>query len=135
VPPAAQAPLIAVGADELTRERLARHDPAIRRLARVRELGFSSEVPKGSAQIVLAGTTFCLPLGELIDIKAEAARLEKELGKAGAEIDRIEKKLSNEKFVANAREDIVAAERERLAELLDARGRLEAALVRVREAS
>src|SRR5690606_20806599 len=99
VPPAAQAPLIAVGADELTRERLARHDPAIRRLARVRELGFSSEVPKGSAQIVLAGTTFCLPLGELIDIKAEAARLEKELGKAGAEIERIEKKLSNEKFV------------------------------------
>lgn len=135
VPPAAQAPLISVGADEVTRARLARHDPAIRRLARVRELGFSSDVPKGSAQIVLAGTTFCLPLGELIDIRAETVRLEKALDKTDAEIERIEKKLSNEKFVTNAREDIVATERERLAELLDARSRLDAALARVREAS
>src|SRR5690606_15995757 len=103
-----------------------------RQLARVRELGFSADVPKGSAQIVLAGTTFCLPLGELIDIAAESARLEKELGKTGAEIERIEKKLSNEKFVANAREDIVAAERERLVELADIRNRLQAALQRVR---
>jgi len=134
VPPAAQAPLIAVGADELTRDRLARHDPAIRRLARVREVGFSADVPKGSAQLVIAGTTFCLPLGELIDLQAEAARLEKELGKVAAEMERIDKKLSNEKFVANAKEEVVAAERERHAELLDSRARLEAALQRVREA-
>ena len=135
VPPSAQAPLIAVGADELTRERLARHDPAIRRLSRVREVGFSTDVPKGSAQLVISGTTFCLPLGELIDLQAEAARLEKELGKVAAEMERIDKKLSNEKFVANAKEEVVAAERERHAELLDSRARLEAALQRVREAS
>src|SRR5690606_11216735 len=131
VPPSAQAPLIAVGADELTRERLARHDPAIRRLSRVREVGFSTDVPKGSAQLVISGTTFCLPLGELIDLQAEAARLEKELGRVAAEMERIDKKLSNEKFVANAKEEVVAAERERHAELLDSRARLEAALQRV----
>ncbi|NGR08649.1 valine--tRNA ligase [bacterium SGD-2] len=135
VPPAAQAPLVAVGADELTRERLARHDPAIRRLARVGEVAFSSDVPKGSAQLVIAGTTFCLPLGELIDLKAETARLEKEIAKAVAEIDRVEKKLSNEKFVANAKEEVVAQERERHAELLDLKARLEAALARVRDAA
>jgi len=114
---------------------LARHDPAIRRLSRVREVGFSTDVPKGSAQLVISGTTFCLPLGELIDLQAEAARLEKELGKVAAEMERIDKKLSNEKFVANAKEEVVAAERERHAELLDSRARLEAALQRVREAS
>jgi len=71
VPPSATAPLVAVGADEATRARIARHDPAIRRLARVGELGFAGEAPKGSAQIVLGDTSFCLPLGDLFDLSAE----------------------------------------------------------------
>ncbi|WP_163271968.1 valine--tRNA ligase [Chelativorans alearense] len=134
VPPASVAPLIAVGADETTRARLARHDPAIRRLARVGEVGFAGEAPKGSAQILLGEATFCLPLGDLIDLKAEVARLEKEIAKMAGEVQRLEKKLGNDKFVANAPEEIVAAEREKLAEFVEARTRLEAALARVREA-
>ncbi|WP_048647830.1 valine--tRNA ligase [Nitratireductor soli] len=134
VPPAAIAPLIAVGADETTRARIARHDPAIRRLARVGELGFAGEAPKGSAQIVLGEATFCLPLGDLIDLSAETARLQKEIAKMTGEMQRLEKKLGNDKFVANAPEDIVAAEREKLAEFADAKGKLEVALARVKEA-
>lgn len=134
IPPAATAPLIAVGADVLTRERIGRHDPAIRRLARVGEVGFASEVPKGSAQLVLGEVTFCLPLGDLIDLKAEAARLEKEVARVTDEIRRVEKKLANEKFVGNAPAEIVAGEREKLAGFAEARSRLEAALARVREA-
>jgi len=133
VPPAAVAPLIAVGAEETTRERLARHEPAIRRLARVGEVGFAGEPPRGSAQLVIGEATFCLPLGELIDLKAEMARLEKEVSRMNGEIDRLEKKLGNEKFVANAPEEIVAAEREKLAEFSEAKSRLGAALARVRE--
>jgi len=134
VPPAAIAPLVIVGASKLTRERLARHHAAIRRLARIGDTGFAEDAPKGSAQIVIGEATFCLPLGELIDLKAEAARLEKELAKLNEEMQRIEKKLSNEKFVANAPEEIVAAEREKLAEFTDARSKLETALIRVKEA-
>jgi len=134
VPPAAIAPLIFVGAQAATRERAARHDPAIRRLARVGEVGFSDHAPKGAAQLVIGEATACLPLGDLIDLTAEAARLAKELGKNADEIGRIEKKLGNEKFVANAPQEIVDAEREKLAELSEARGRLETALARVREA-
>ncbi|WP_159585893.1 valine--tRNA ligase [Chelativorans xinjiangense] len=134
VPPASVAPLIAVGADETTRARLARHDPAIRRLARVGEVGFAGEAPKGSAQILLGEATFCLPLGDLIDLTAEVARLEKEIAKMAGEVQRLEKKLGNDKFVANAPEEIVAAEREKLAEFGEARARLDAALARVREA-
>ncbi|HEU4987256.1 MAG TPA: class I tRNA ligase family protein, partial [Rhizobiaceae bacterium] len=134
VPPAAVAPLVVVGASGTTRERLARHDAAIRRLARVGDTGFAEAAPKGSAQIVIGEATFCLPLGDLIDLKAEAARLEKEITKFVGEMQRIEKKLANEKFVANAPEEIVAAEREKLAEFTDARSRLETALARVREA-
>ncbi|WP_309084348.1 valine--tRNA ligase [Chelativorans sp.] len=135
VPASATAPLVAVGADAATRERIGRHEPAIRRLARVGEVGLANEPPKGSAQMVLGEATFCLPLGELIDLKAEIARLEKEVSRMNAEIERLEKKLGNEKFVANAPEEIVAAEREKLAEFADARARLSAGLARVREAS
>jgi len=134
VPPAAIAPLIAVGADETTRARIARHEPAIRRLARVGEVGFAGEPPRGSAQIVLGEATFCLPLGDLIDLKAEIARLEKEVAKTQGEIERLDKKLGNEKFVANAPEEIVAGEREKLAEFTEAKMRLLAALERVRQA-
>ena len=135
VPPAAMAPLVFVGADAGTRERAARHDPAIRRLARIGEVAFAEAAPKGSAQMVVGEATACLPLGDLIDVSAESARLTKELGKNSDEIGRIEKKLSNEKFVANANPEVVDAEREKLAELVEARTRLQAALDRVREAS
>ena len=78
--------------------------------------------------------TVCLPLGELIDLKAEAARLQKEVGKITEEIGRILKKLSNEKFVANAREDVVELERQKLSEFQEAQEKLQAALSRVRAA-
>jgi valyl-tRNA synthetase len=135
VPPAAIAPLVVVGGNSATRERLGRHDPAIRRLARVGDIGFASEAPKGAAQIVVGEATACLPLGDLIDLQAEAARLSKEIAKLDGEAQRIEKKLSNEKFVANAPAEIVAAEREKLAEFQEARAKLEIALARVRDAA
>jgi valyl-tRNA synthetase len=117
VPPSAQAPLVAVGANATTRDRLARHDAAIKRLARVTEISLAEEAPKAAAQIVAGEATMCLPLGSLIDLDAERARLAKEIGKIDAELARINGKLSNERFVANAKEDVVAAERERHAEL------------------
>ncbi|RUM95498.1 valine--tRNA ligase [Pseudaminobacter arsenicus] len=134
VPPAAIAPLAVIGANEMTRERLQRHDSAIKRLARVGEISQSTVAPKGSAQIVVGEATACLPLGSLINLDAEAARLQKELAKVTEEVARIHKKLSNEKFVANAAAEIVAAEREKLAEHQKAQERLNAALARVREA-
>lgn len=135
VPPAAIAPLVVVGGNSATRERLGRHEPAIRRLARVGDIGFASEAPKGAAQIVVGEATACLPLGDLIDLQVEAARLSKEIVKLDGEAQRIEKKLSNEKFVANAPDEIVAAEREKLAEFRDAKAKLEIALARVRDAA
>jgi len=134
VPPAAMAPLVMVGANETTRERLDRQDQAIRRLARVEEITFAQAAPKGSAQIVIGEATACLPLGNLINLEAEAARLQKELAKVTEEVARIHKKLSNEKFVANAAPEVVAGEREKLAEFQETQERLNLALARVRDA-
>ena len=85
--------------------------------------------------MVLGEATVCLPLGSLIDLKAEAARLQKELAKVTEEIARLAKKLSNEKFVANAPEEVVAAEREKLSEYGETQQRLSVALERVRDAA
>ncbi len=134
VPPAAIAPLVMVGANAATRQRLVRHESAIKRLARVGDIAHAAAAPKGSAQIVVNEATVCLPLGSLIDLKAEAQRLQKEVAKVTEEIARILKKLSNEKFVANAKEDVVAAERQKLTEFQEAQDKLQAALSRLRNA-
>ncbi|MGI6852378.1 valine--tRNA ligase [Mesorhizobium sp. 1B3] len=134
VPPAATAPLVMVDANAVTRDRLERHVSAIQRLARIGEISHAGEAPKGSAQIVVGEATACLPLGSLIDLAAEATRLKKELDKVSGEIGRIEKKLSNPQFVAKAAEEVVAAERDKLAEFQEAALKLKTALSRVEEA-
>ncbi|MDO6964011.1 valine--tRNA ligase [Rhizobium alvei] len=134
VPPASKAPLVIVGANSVTRERGERHGAAIERLARIEGVSFAEAAPKGSAQIVVGEATACLPLGQLIDVSAEKARLDKALGKTQADIDRILSKLGNEKFVANAKPEVVEAEREKLAELEQQKASLETALKRISEA-
>ncbi|MQY49425.1 valine--tRNA ligase [Rhizobiales bacterium RZME27] len=134
VPPSATAPLIMVGASELTEGRLQRHDAAIRRMARVDAISLAGTAPKSAAQVVVGEATACLPLGSLIDFAAERARIEKTLSKVDADIARAKGKLSNEKFVANADPEVVAAERERLAELEIQRASLLTALQRLNEA-
>ncbi|MDH6297363.1 valyl-tRNA synthetase [Agrobacterium fabrum] len=134
VPPGATASLVVVGANTSTEARLDRHAAAIRRLARADEIRGGDVAPKGSAQIIVGEATVCLPLGNLVDLAAEQARLEKAIGKVDAEMERIDKKLSNEKFVANADPEVVAAERERKAELDVQLASLRTALTRVSEA-
>ena len=134
VPPGATASLVVVGANPSTEARLDRHAAAIRRLARADEIRGGDVAPKGSAQIIVGEATVCLPLGNLVDLAAEQARLEKAIGKVDAEMERIDKKLSNEKFVANADPEVVAAERERKAELDVQLASLRTALTRVSEA-
>lgn len=62
---------------------------------------------------VITGAEIFLPLEGLINIDEELGRLEEELSKWQSEIDRVDKKLANEKFVANAPEHIVQAERDK----------------------
>ncbi len=134
VPPSAVAPLIVVGASDTTEARLKRHDAAIRRMARVESIEMAAAAPKGAAQVVVGEAVACLPLGNLIDLSAERARIEKAIGKVEAERERIGKKLANEKFVQNADPEVVAAERERHAELNVQLNSLRTAVQRIAEA-
>ena len=131
VPAGAQVPLVVVGANDETRSRLDRHAAAIARLARVAGITRADAVPASSAQFVVGEATWALPLADLIDIEAEKARLAKEIGKAEAEIGKIDKKLSNPQFVEKAPEEVIAEQRERLAEAQALRDKLTAARARL----
>jgi len=133
VPASAMVPLVMVGANSETCRRLLDHDAAIGRLARVEDILLESDVPKGSAQMVVGEATACLPLGGLIDVDAERARLGKAIGKVEADIQKLEKKLGNEKFLANAKPEIVSGEREKLEEAQRECDSLKTALTRIEQ--
>jgi len=133
VPAKAEVPLLLKDAGELARTCIVTHADQISRLARLSSIELlDGDVPKGSVQDVIDETTLVLPVADVIDVAAERTRLEKEIAKQQGEIDRFEKKLSNEKFVANAPDEVVETEREKLADarlvhdrLAEARARLE----------
>ena len=82
-------------------------------------------------QIVLDEATVALPIADVIDIGQEKQRLQKEIAKAESEIQKLQKKLSNEQFLAKAPEEVVEEQRERLAEEESARAKLGDALKRL----
>ncbi|WP_068316045.1 valine--tRNA ligase [Polycladidibacter hongkongensis] len=117
VPAGAKIPVVLTGANDETATRLKLHEGAILKNARAESIALADETPQGSAQIVVGEATVCLPLAGVIDLGAEKARLEKELGKIDAELMKLSKKLDNPGFVRKAPADVVAAERVRLGEL------------------
>jgi valyl-tRNA synthetase len=133
VPPATQAPLYVVGANTATQDRLKRHDAAIKRLARVSEIHLAATAPKSSAQLAMGEATGCLPLGSLIDLGAENARLAKELARIESDMGKLSAKLGNERFVANAKPEVVEADRARLAALEGEKLTIDAAKARLAE--
>ncbi|MCQ2132085.1 MAG: valine--tRNA ligase [Bacteroidaceae bacterium] len=70
-----------------------------------------------TAMAFMVGTAeFAVPLGNLIDTEAEIKKMEAEIARLQGFRAGVEKKLSNEKFVANAPEQVVALERKKLAD-------------------
>ena len=66
------------------------------------------------ASVFMVGTdSFAVPLGNLIDVKAEIEKLEKELAHLEGFLKGVKAKLSNENFVARASEAVIAKERKK----------------------
>ena len=83
------------------------------------EISNSLQAPELAMSAILSGATVYLPLAGLINIEEEIARLEKELAKFTQEVQRVQGKLANERFVANAPEEVVAQERSKEADYLE----------------
>ncbi len=132
VPTAARLVLHQQGADATTLERLRRHEEAILRLARLERIAYEDQPPaRHSIVAVVDGVTYSLPVGEVVDLARERARLEKELGRIAQEIARIDAKLANENFVRRAPVEVVELQRERREEAERTKARLEQALARI----
>ena len=80
------------------------------------ELGESVERPAHSAASVVDGNELFMRLEGLISFEKEKTRLQKEISKVTAYKDSLQKKLSNQGFVANAPAEVVAKEQEKLEE-------------------
>jgi valyl-tRNA synthetase len=72
-----------------------------------------SEIPEDAVSAVIEGVEMFLPLNELIDFAKEIERLEKEKKKLVSEVERVDKKLSNQGFVSKAPEKLINAEKEK----------------------
>ncbi|MTI17286.1 valine--tRNA ligase [Rhodobacteraceae bacterium RKSG542] len=131
VPAGAKVPVVLTGASEVTKQRLAIHEGAIMKNARAESVSVADEAPQGSAQIVVGEATICLPLAGVLDLSSEKARLEKEMGKIDGELDKIGKKLENPRFVEKAPAEVVAGEKERMAELSERKVKVSEALARL----
>ena len=136
VPPKAKIPLILKDAGDMAQARMGRHQGLIQRLARLSSLEeLDGEVPKGAIQDVLDEATIILPIADVIDLDSEKARLEKEIAKMNAEVERFKEKLANEKFIANAPQAVVETEREKLKDAINQRAKIDEALGRLTAAS
>ena len=70
----------------------------------------------GTSSFMVGTTEYAVPLGSLIDVEAEVAKLQAELTYLEGFLNSVMKKLSNERFVSNAPEAVVAAERKKQAD-------------------
>jgi len=131
VPAGAKLKLLVIGGNATTAARLETHRAAIERLARIDGVEAAAAAPKASLQIVAGEATYALPVGEVIDLKAESARLQKEIKKLADEVAKIDAKLGNAAFVAKAPEEVVEEQRERRGQAEQTKARLSAALERL----
>jgi len=95
------------------------------KLENIEWLSAESEAP-AAATGLYGNVEVLVPLAGLIDVSAEQARLEKEIGKLEAGLKAVSGKLNNEKFVSNAPDAVVAKERQKQQELQAASDALKA---------
>src|SRR5208283_704248 len=132
VPPSTRMPLVLVAPSERAARSTRAWSESIGRLARVAPIETAEAAPAGALQLVVRGEVVALPLAGIVDLKAEKARLDREIARERLEIAKVEAKFDNADFVARAPGEVIAEHqerlemfRERLVKLTSARERLE----------
>ena len=118
IPPKKRA-AVYIANSESFKEVILSFDEVIKMLAGVNLISFISneERPSKSATAVIKNMELFIPLEGLIDIDLEINRLSKRIDKLKKHILVSEKKLSNKNFVANAPENIITHEKEKMIQL------------------
>ena len=91
-------------------------DAVLMKLANLTEIRRSEEKSEGSISFVIGTDEFAVPMANLIDAEEEMKKLEEDLEYQKKFLLGVEKKLSNENFVARAPEQVIALERKKKAD-------------------
>jgi len=97
-------------------------DAVFKKLANLSSVAFGSDVDN-ALSFVVKSDEFFIPMGDQLDVEKERENLQKELDYTRGFLASVSKKLSNERFVSNAPEAVVAAEKKKMA---DAEGKIKA---------
>lgn len=91
-------------------------NPVIAKLANLEKVEATTEAPASAAGFVVKGIEYFVPLEGLVDAGEEKEKLEKELEYTKGFLMSVTKKLSNERFVSGAPEQVVQAEKNKQAD-------------------
>lgn len=94
-------------------------DSVIVKMGNLSQLEYVQDKVPNSNSFIVDGNEYYIPFGEAIDLAGEKDKLTQELEYAKGFLRSVQVKLHNEKFVAGAREDVVAAERKKESDALN----------------
>ena len=94
-------------------DHIAVYADVVMKMANLKSIDIVNEKASDASAFLVGTDSYAVPLGDLIDVKAEIEKQEKELQHLEGFLAGIKKKLSNENFVAHAPEAVVARERKK----------------------
>ena len=109
------------------------YDSIITKMANLSAINVVDEKDNTAATFMVGTYEFAVPLGDMIDVEAEIAKQEAQLKHLEGFLAGIKKKLSNEKFVAHAPENVVAMERKKQSDSEEKIAALRESLAALRE--
>jgi valyl-tRNA synthetase len=133
VPPSREIAAILSCGSPASQQLMKHSEVAIVSLARLSSLAIGERIekPEDASIQVTGDVQIYVPLKGLVDVEEEERRLTKEIGKIAKDIEFLAKKLENPSFVERAPAEVVAKEREKLAEFANKKQVLEESLVKI----
>ncbi|MFD0617963.1 valine--tRNA ligase [Paenibacillus sp. GCM10027629] len=132
VPMSKKIELVIKSADAQSDAIIRNNEGYIKRFCNTSQFEASTDiaVPEKAMTAIVTGAELYLPLAGLIDIAQEIERLEKEVKNLRSEVERVDKKLANEGFVAKAPAKVIEEERAKQQDYSD---KLDKVLARIQE--
>ncbi len=107
-------------------------DAVIEKLGNLSSINYVTEKVDGALSFRVKSNEYFIPMGDAIDIEAEKTKLEEELKYTEGFLKSVQKKLSNERFVTGAPEQVVASEKRKEADALAKIETLKASLISIK---
>ena len=113
IAPKEQVELQVVGKASINDQFIMTYASSIQKMANLSAINIVVEKDPTAAAFMVGTDEYAVPLGNMIDVEAEIAKMEAQLQHLEGFLAGVKKKLSNERFVANAPEQVVALERKK----------------------